>query len=156
MRYAISPYKYGGRTNSMPGTSTRIVTIALLAALGNDGYASSEDCRALQAGGERIESKRYVLAYRTEPAKIPVGEHFIIEVVVCPKEGVAAPASIRVDASMPDHRHGMNYRPSVTRRGPHQHRAEGLLFHMPGRWEFVFDVQGAEPPDRLTHSIRVR
>jgi hypothetical protein len=133
-----------------------IIAACVVASLGSSGHASGEDCRAELTGAQRIESKGYVLAYRTEPAKILVGEHFLVEFVVCAKEGVAAPASIRVDASMPDHRHGMNYRPSVTRRGPHQHRAEGLLFHMPGRWEFVFDVQGAGPVERLTHSIRVR
>ncbi len=128
----------------------------LAALLGSHGHANSQDCRADLAGATRIESKGYVLSYRTEPAKIPVGEHFIVDFVICAKEGVAAPASIRVDATMPDHRHGMNYRPSVTRRGPHQHRAEGLLFHMPGRWEFTFDVEGAGPAERLTHSLRIR
>lgn len=137
--------------------ATRIAIAALLvAALGGHANARGEDCRVDAALAERIESKGYVLAYRTEPARIPVGAHFIVEFMVCAKEGIATPSSIRVDASMPDHRHGMNYRPSVTRRGPHRYRAEGLLFHMSGRWEFTFDIEGVGPVERLTHSIRVR
>ncbi|MFN0304583.1 MAG: hypothetical protein ACKVQU_29975 [Burkholderiales bacterium] len=128
----------------------------LLGALGGYGHASGQACRAGLDGAERLESKGYVLAYRTEPARIAIGEHFALDVVVCAKDGGVEPASIRVDASMPEHRHGMNYRASVTRRGPHEHRAEGLLFHMPGRWELVFDVQGAGPVERLTHGVNVR
>ena len=128
----------------------------LLGALGGHRHASGQECRAELAGAQRLESKGYVLAYRTEPAKIVIGEHFSLDVVLCAKDGGVEPALIRVDASMPEHRHGMNYRASVTRRGPHQHRAEGLLFHMPGRWELVLDVQGAGPVERLTHGVNVR
>ncbi len=132
-------------------------TIAILVgAINGYGHANGQDCSAELAGARRVESKGYVLAYRTEPEKIKIGEHFAIDLVLCAKEGGAEPASIRVDASMPEHRHGMNYRASVTRRGLHQHRAEGLLFHMPGRWEFAFDVQGAGPVERLTNSVIVR
>ena len=52
---------------------------------------------------------------------------------------------------MPDHRHGMNYTPAIRALGSGRFRAEGLLLHMPGRWEFVFRVAG----DRLAHSVRV-
>ena len=135
----------------------RVGAIALLiAAFGVYGHASSEDCRAELAGSQRIESKGYVLAYRTEPPKIKIGEHFAVDLVLCAKGHASAPATVRVDATMPEHRHGMNYRASVTRRGPHQHRAEGLLFHMPGRWELSFDVKDAGSAERLTHSVTVR
>ena len=43
---------------------------------------------------------------------------------------------------MPEHRHGMNYKPEVKRLAPGRWRAEGLMFHMPGKWEFVFTVDG--------------
>jgi cytochrome c peroxidase len=44
---------------------------------------------------------------------------------------------------MPEHRHGMNYAPEVKPLGPGRWRAEGLMFHMPGKWEFVFEVRAA-------------
>jgi len=50
---------------------------------------------------------------------------------------------------MPEHRHGMNYRPEVKPLAPGRWRAEGLLFHMPGKWEFVFVVDG----ERMTSAL---
>ena len=40
---------------------------------------------------------------------------------------------------MPAHRHGMNYRATVSTLSPGVYRAEGLMFHMPGRWRVIFD-----------------
>jgi cytochrome c peroxidase len=71
-------------------------------------------------------------------------------VAACAKAG-PAPKTLKVDAHMPAHRHGMNYAPKVTALGPGRWRAEGLLFHMPGRWELVFVVDG----DRLVHAMEV-
>ena len=50
---------------------------------------------------------------------------------------------------MPDHRHGMNYRPAVTLNGS-SGTAEGLMFHMPGRWQLILDVRGAAGREKLT------
>jgi hypothetical protein len=43
---------------------------------------------------------------------------------------------------MPEHRHGMNDRPDMRAPGRGRDRSESWLFHMPGRWEFVFDTEG--------------
>ncbi len=98
-----------------------------------------------------MEARRVALSYRTIPAKIAVGEQFVLELAACPKAGAALPERVRLDAHMPEHRHGMNYRPSVKPAGSGRYRSEGWLFHMPGRWEFVFDLDG----ERLTHSVRI-
>jgi hypothetical protein len=101
--------------------------------------------------GTRLESATLKVSYRSVPAKIAVGEHFVLEVAACPKSAAALPEGVKLDARMPEHRHGMNYRPSLKALGAGRYRSEGWLFHMPGHWEFVFDF-GAE---RLTHSIRI-
>ena len=72
-----------------------------------------------------------------------VGRHFALDIGVCAKSG-PAPQHLKVDAHMPEHRHGMNYAPSMKQPGPGRWRAEGLLLHMPGRWEFVFEVDGSD------------
>jgi cytochrome c peroxidase len=112
---------------------------ALLAlALGLTSGAAAPACEPWLEG-VRLESARYALAYRLPtPA---VGSHFAIEIGACAKAG-APPEALTVDAHMPEHRHGMNYRPSVTRLAPGRWRAEGLMFHMPGRWELVFTLDG--------------
>jgi len=101
--------------------------------------------------GTRIESAKYALSFRTEPARLEVGSHFAVLYGVCPKAGAAQPARMGVDAWMPEHRHGMNYKASVTALGGGRFRAEGLLLHMPGRWELLFDLDG----ERLRYALRV-
>jgi hypothetical protein len=98
-------------------------------------------------GGKLLESPHAALAYRTQPARPAVGEHFVVELRVCRPPSQAPKA----DAHMPEHRHGMNYRPSIAPLGGGLYRSEGWLFHMPGRWEFVFEVGG----ERLTDSMRL-
>jgi len=62
---------------------------------------------------------------------------------------------VRVDANMPLHRHGMNYRPVVTAQSEAMFRAEGLLFHMPGRWDVTFDVDTGARVERLTGTLQL-
>jgi hypothetical protein len=103
--------------------------------------------------GVRLESARHALAYRS--AALAVGQHFALDVAACSKAG-KPPEALTVDAHMPEHRHGMNYRPTVTRVAPGRWRAEGLMFHMPGRWELTFDVHEGASAVRLTDSIVLR
>ena len=98
---------------------------------------------------EKLQSAAYTILYRAAPA-LRVGEHFALELAVCP-----APEELRVDAWMPDHRHGMNYRPSLQALGSGRYRAEGLLFHMPGRWEFLFELRAPGGTERFAHAVRV-
>ena len=88
--------------------------------------------------GTRLESPRFVLAFK--PSGISVAQHFSLDVAVCAKTR-DVPESLKVDAHMPEHRHGMNYAPEVKALGPGRWRAEGLMFHMPGKWELVFEVR---------------
>jgi hypothetical protein len=105
------------------------------------------------APGARIESERVVVVYRTVPAKIAVGQHFAVEARVCAKGAGAAPTALRVDADMPAHRHGMNYRAKVVPKGDGRYVAEGLLFHMPGHWRLLFDVEAGGRRERLTADL---
>jgi len=99
--------------------------------------------------GTRLESQRFGLAYKATPA---VGQFFTLEVAVCSKTKEIAEA-IKVDAHMPEHRHGMNYAPSLKPAGANRWRAEGLMFHMPGKWELVFEVRAAGKTDRMAHAM---
>lgn len=98
----------------------------------------------------RIEGSRHTVSFRTLPARVAVGEPFVVEIAACAR-GAAGAAEIAANAHMPEHRHGMNYRPTVRALGDGRFRSEGWLFHMPGRWEFVFDVGG----ERMTDSLQL-
>lgn len=100
--------------------------------------------------GTRLESPRFVLAFKQTP--IAVGRHFSIDVAACAKNGTA-PENLKVDALMPEHRHGMNYAPTVTKTGAGLWHAEGLMFHMPGKWEFVFELRSKDSSDVLRSSF---
>jgi hypothetical protein len=116
-------------------------------------WACTPELPGGQGGKAQIlDAKQYALAYRTQPEKIEIGKHFAVELALCAKDGAAAPDSVRVDAHMPDHRHGMNYKTTVSGGGG-KYRAEGLMFHMPGRWEYIFEVRAGGTTERLTTSV---
>lgn len=89
--------------------------------------------------------------WQAKPATIVVGQPFALLITLCPADAQL----LRVDATMPEHRHGMNYRASLKPLGDGRWRAEGLLWHMSGRWELRLDVlaQGAE--HRLRQSVQL-
>ena len=126
-----------------------VLTAALLLPV----VAAAQDCSPVLPGGTQLESARYSLGYRAVPGRPAVGKHFSLELAICPKPGTAAPESVRVDAHMPEHRHGMNYKAQVVAASGGRYQADGLMFHMPGRWEFIFDVRSSGRTDRLTQSF---
>ena len=98
----------------------------------------------------RLAAGDVVLLFRTIPAAIELGRHFAVEAIVC---ATPPTSGLRVDAQMPEHRHGMNYRPTIAVTGEGRYRAEGLLFHMPGRWQLLFDVERGGRTERLATDI---
>ena len=122
---------------------------ALAAGLGGALAGAARACEL--PSGTRVESRRLVLSYRTIPPRIAVGEHFVLELAACSIEGAVLSDRVKLNAWMPEHRHGMNYLLTVKLLEPGRYRSEGLLFHMPGRWEFVFELGG----ERLTHSVQI-
>jgi hypothetical protein len=105
-------------------------------------------CELPGGPAQSLKTESFTVLYRAAP--IQVGRHFTLDLAVCPP-----PDSVRVDASMPAHRHGMNYQPSVVPLGGGRYRAEGLMFHMPGDWRLLFEVRGAGKAERATHDLRV-
>ena len=56
---------------------------------------------------------------------------------------------------MPVHRHGMNYRPTIRLLGGGRYGVDGLMFHMPGRWRFVFELASGADLVRRVHEVDV-
>jgi cytochrome c peroxidase len=120
--------------------------LRLLAAAGLSLAAPAWACApALQ--GTALESPKHALVFQV--AEIQVAKHFSLEVAACRKAGGAPPKTLQVDAHMPEHRHGMNYVAEVKSVARGRWRVEGLMLHMPGKWELVFVLDG----ERVTHPL---
>jgi YtkA-like len=126
-------------------------SIAPALAFADDCAAALEAAQPLVADGDGAR-----IVFVPRPAPAPVGRHFDVDFVVCAGAAALDATKIQVDADMPAHRHGMNYRAAVSALGPGVYRAQGLMFHMPGRWRLIFDVALDGRSLRLTRELEVQ
>lgn len=118
------------------------VLLAALASLALAAFAA----RAPDPGrGRELRSNAgaWILRWSSEPAQIPLGAPFDLELEVRPaRERAPRPApELSFDARMPEHRHGMRVRPSIESLGEGRFRVRGARLHMPGSWELHFDLR---------------
>jgi predicted small secreted protein len=106
-------------------------------------------CPPAAGAGRLVEAGSVQLAWRSEPGTIQVGQPFVLYLTLCPAQAQL----LAVDATMPEHRHGMNYRPSLRPLGGGLWRVEGLLWHMSGRWEWRFEVRQAGAVQELRQDV---
>ena len=91
------------------------------------------------------------VAFVPDPAPWAVSRHFGLRGVLC------GPARLlRVDADMPAHRHGMNYRPTLQWQEAGRFTAQGMMLHMPGRWRIRFEVETQGRRHWLDHTVEVK
>jgi hypothetical protein len=101
----------------------------------------------------RVESNAgsYVVHVAPAPGELPDNEDFELRVWVssaaAPNE-VASGVKLAVDASMPEHGHGMNRTPRIERAPGGEFVVQGMLFHMTGRWELYFDITAGALTER--------
>jgi hypothetical protein len=98
----------------------------------------------------------YALRWRSTPEMLPLAQNFALDVWVFAASAPDVPltdVTLDVDAGMPQHGHGLARRPRIARVGPGHWRAEGLRFHMPGRWELFFDVTRGARLERAQTSV---
>jgi hypothetical protein len=113
------------------------------------GAGLARACPLGPADGAVLRQGDVQLAWRAEPQRMQMGTPFALQISVCPADARLA----AVDASMPEHAHGMNYRPSLQALGDGRWRAVGLLWHMSGRWELRFDIVQADVRHTLRQSM---
>ena len=111
--------------------------------------SAQPDCAQAPAGAVQMSGAGVQAAWQADPAPITVGRPFALLISLCP----AQTQLLRVDASMPEHRHGMNYRPSLQDLGGGRWRVEGLLWHMSGRWELRLDLSHQNQTQVLRQSV---
>lgn len=131
-----------------PGRGRIWVAAALL------GMAAPAWTCPLQADdGQLLQDGGVQLAWRVEgDGGIVAGRDFVLTLRACPADAEL----LRVDAVMPAHRHGMNYRPGLTALGPGQWRVDGLIWHMSGVWELQFDLRRDGRTYRLSQALDLK
>ena len=83
-----------------------------------------------------------------------VRRRFTIELIIeSTRNPTELPKSVMVDAQMPDHGHGMNVAPTMVLEKSRECRAEGMLFHMSGRWEVDVDIDDGITVERAQWNI---
>lgn len=132
-----------------------------LAALGATASLANAACPPTKADGTTITRGDMTLAWRPlladsapKSGRIPMARHFTLEVQLCDKDGVSVAQLTKADASMPAHKHGMNYRPTIKPLGDGRFRVDGMMFHMAGQWQLAFEVQAGKEIIRLTHDVQ--
>lgn len=131
----------------------KMLRLAVAALLALSGHAAQAACDLLP-GLTKVTGQNVTLVFKTQPQPIKVGELFKVDITLCPKVGPLK--SIGVDATMPEHKHGMNYKPTIRKNSSDSFSAEGLMFHMPGRWQFAFDVETGAGRERVLYNVDVR
>ena len=138
-----------GKTIALRGTAA-----AACAALWFGAPVLAAGCE-LPAGALRAETADFTVGIVTQPATVIPDRVFEADLYVCPRSSPPAVVDARVDARMPRHDHGMNYRPLVQRVGEGRFHVSGLVFHMPGLWEFVIDLHADDRSQRAILPVRV-
>ena len=93
--------------------------------------------------------EHYAVTWQFAPPK--VGELFVVDLTLTDVAGkpLASP-TLKIDATMPAHGHGMMTDPELKQTGPTRWHAEGLKLHMHGAWQFEARVESAGVKERLT------
>jgi hypothetical protein len=111
-------------------------------------------------GGTSITSAdgAWRVVYRLSGDAIPRGKPFTIDAWVFAADAPELPRTdveLTMDAAMPEHGHGMNRVPRIERRRDGRFHAEGMLFHMPGKWELYFDVTRGPVTERAQIDVQL-
>ena len=104
------------------------------------------------AGSDLVELETGVtLHYRIDPSPLPIAQHFSMQFLVCRGGRPLALDSFELDALMPAHGHGMNYKANIEIQHDGLIEATGMLLHMPGPWQISVDLSY----DDLARQIKI-
>ena len=117
--------------------------------------AASDRCAvgSADAGAVVLKGETTTVVAVPDTGRITVGKQFALDLMVC--SDIADTTISSVDATMPRHGHGMNYKPSLKRESADRYQVEGLLFHMPGQWRLSVRVDENGSPAQLSSDMTI-
>lgn len=141
---------------------SRVLAVLILGMLAATANAScppdGTDHVVLHKNGLLLAYGLMLPSAAAKPVRIPMARHFALDVQLCAGQDardVSGALLLKADASMPEHKHGMNYRPVVSPLGGGQFRVEGMMFHMAGHWQLVFEVKSDSGVTRFLHDVQI-
>ena len=93
---------------------------------------------------------KWKVTFSPSPAEMPLNEIFELTTRV---QGDGKVKSLRVDAAMPEHGHGMMTDPVTTLQDDGSYKTTGMLLSMPGYWELYFDVDDGSIIERAQDEV---
>jgi len=104
-----------------------------------------------------VENDQYTAVIKNlEPVK--VSEPLTVLVTVCGE--VSAIDEFTLDASMPVHGHGTNYQPNIKKVESESdyalYQVEGIVLHMPGKWQWDMEIGSTSGKQTLNHEFVVQ
>jgi putative membrane protein len=151
---ARPPPGHSTHSGSWPRSLVLLLLLAAGAGCRESAGAASSAAPTLPSSGPLSGTGRgglYRFELELRPERPAVGELF--EVILTVREaGTAQPvsgASVALDATMPEHAHGMMTAPEQTELGAGRYLVQGMKLHMPGRWRFHARAAHAGREDEL-------
>jgi len=95
------------------------------------------------------------IALKLPPTPVKIGEPFTVDILVCADQQPET-GSLKLDATMPAHRHGMNYKPEIQPVADNIYRVSGMFFHMPGEWQITVDLLSDDIMQRFFLKVPAR
>jgi hypothetical protein len=132
-------------------------TLASLAC-GRDDPAPSEAAGRQTAPGHGVsEEGRYRVGLRPRDGGVPMGRLHAWVVTTETADGVRfAPIRLAFGGGMPQHAHGFDTEPRVTRAlAEGEYLVEGVRFHMSGEWTLRVELVGPAGPDVAIFRLQV-
>ena len=101
---------------------------------------------------------RFVAEVTPLAPEVPLNEHFAVELALYGADGTTpyTPQLVTLDARMEEHEHGMLRDVALRELAPGRYRADGLLFHMVGVWQFHVDVTEGARTERAQMDFVLR
>jgi len=126
----------------LAASSVLILVLFSIACEGCNGSAGPKAYGPV-VGSRTVDSNgnNYSVTYSCQPDPIPLNEPFSLNLLIIPKRPLQEDIlTVKVDAQMPEHLHGMNRRPDIKMEPNSKVVASGMLFHMPGHWQVHIDI----------------
>jgi len=101
------------------------------------------------------QSQPSTIALKLPPTPVKIGEPFAIDILVCADQQPET-GSMKLDAVMPAHNHGMNYKPEIQPLADNIYRGSGMFFHMPGEWQITVDLLSRDKAQRFVLKVPAR